>query len=126
MSQISALRNFTLSIRAFSNKAGLCCSACQVTGYPTTKGTKFDGDFPLPQLVKPIRKQLVRLLFTDQSGTVTGITVNSSYQLKHAMRDYASRRGHKVSTLRFFLDDERLADDDTPEQVSLRTASFIL
>lgn len=112
------MHNETVTVRGYSNLPGLRCSACQKTGYPTTKGTKYDGNFPLPHLIQKTGSPLIRLLFQDLDGKITGVPVTSTYRMKHAMRDHARRTDCDVRTLRFFFDGERIADDDTPEEVS--------
>lgn len=109
---------YTISIRAYSNSPGLRCSACQKSGYPTTKGKEYDGNFPLPQLIKPTGHQLIQLLFQDFDGKITGVPVTKSYQMKHAMIDHALRNECDVRLLHFFFDGERIADEDTPAEVS--------
>ncbi|KAK4540176.1 hypothetical protein LTR36_009674 [Oleoguttula mirabilis] len=123
--KLRIFHNETISVRGYSNKPGLLCPACQKTGYRTTNGVKYDGNFPLPQIIQKTGKQLVRLLFQDRDGKITGVPVPSSYKMKHAMRYHARRTGVELGTLRFFFDDERIADDDTPEEMGMQNNSLI-
>ncbi|KAK5127875.1 hypothetical protein LTR85_004992 [Meristemomyces frigidus] len=123
--KLKIVYNDTVSVRGYSNKPGLLCSACQKTGYPTTNGTKYDGNFPFPHHIQKPRKQLIRLLFQDRDGKITGVPVTPSYQMKHAMQNHARVAECDVRTLRFFFDGERIADDDTPEEMGMQNNSLV-
>ena len=111
----------TYSVLAFSNPPAFPCSACQHANYPTTHAEEvLDGDEPLPLIVQPSHKEILRLYFNGPYNAITMLPVTNIYQMKGAMRTIALTKGYSVGMLHFIFDGERVCEEDTAEEVSLK------
>ncbi|KAK3676214.1 hypothetical protein LTR78_003964 [Recurvomyces mirabilis] len=91
----------TLSIKVYSNEPGLKCVVCKDNGYPSTNCRYLDGNITQLHNVQEPRGRLIRLLFRDPTQAITQNIVTSTYQLRHAMGDYARRVEVDLCTLYF-------------------------
>ncbi|KAK4561777.1 hypothetical protein LTR86_004456 [Recurvomyces mirabilis] len=115
----------TLSVKVYSNGPGLKCVVCKDNGYPSTNCRYLDGNINQLHNVQKPRGRLIRLLFRDPNQAITQILVTSTYQMCHAMGDYARHVEVDLRALYFFFDDEKIAVDDTAEELGMKNNSVI-
>ena len=63
--------------------------------------------------------QHIRLKVKDQQGSEVQFKIKKSTPLRKLMNAYCSRLGLQASQVRFMVDGERIAPDDTAEELGL-------
>merc|ERR1712205_1225 len=80
---------------------------------------------PLAQMAEDAAAAHIQLKVKDQQGSEVQFKIKKSTPLRKLMDAYCSRLGLQASQVRFMVDGERIAPDDTAEKLGLEDEDLI-